>query len=123
MRLWKETKVNPKDASGDWYRETGSGMGPTLNTAAGMGAYSLTDRGTWISFKNRGDLKILVEGDPDLFNQYGVMRVSPEHCPDVKTELGQQFVDWILSDKGQETIAGYKLDGQQLFFPNAKKGG
>ena len=120
MSLWKAAGVDPTGASGNWYRETGSGMGATLNAAAGMNAYTLTDRGTWISFKNKDDLEILVEGDPALFNQYGVIRVSPDHCPNVKVEAGQKFVDWVLGPAGQATIASYKIDGQQLFFPNAK---
>jgi tungstate transport system substrate-binding protein len=119
MSLWKAADVDPTGASGKWYRETGSGMGATLNAAVGMNAYTLTDRGTWISFKNRGDLEILVEGDPNLFNQYGVMLVNPEHCPNVKVDAGQKFVDWVTSKEGQETIASYRIDGQQLFFPNA----
>ena len=120
MSLWRAAGVDPSGASGKWYRETGSGMGATLNAAVGMGAYALTDRGTWISFKNKDDLEILVEGDPGLFNQYGVMRVSPEHCPNVKVEAGQKFVDWVLGPTGQAAIASYQIDGQQLFFPNAK---
>lgn len=120
LRLWKMADVDPKDASGKWYRETGSGMGATLNTATGMGAYALTDRGTWISFKNKGDYKVAVEGDDKLFNQYGVILVSPEKCSSVKKEAGQKFIDWILSDKGQKAIASYQMNGQQLFFPNAK---
>jgi tungstate transport system substrate-binding protein len=119
MSLWKAADVDPTGASGKWYRETGSGMGATLNAAVGMNAYTLTDRGTWISFKNKGDLGILVEGDPNLFNQYGVMLVNPEHCPNVKVDAGQKFVDWVTSKEGQETIASYRIDGQQLFFPNA----
>ena len=118
--LWAASGADPSAASGGWYRETGSGMGATLNTAVGMGAYALTDRGTWISFKNKGDYQVLVEGDPELFNQYGVILVNPEKHPRVKAAEGQAFIDWILSDKGQAAIAGFKLDGQQLFFPNAK---
>ena len=95
-------------------------MGPTLNTAAGMNAYALTDRGTWLSFQNRGDLEILVEGDGRLFNQYGVILVNPAKYPNVKAELGQQFVDWLISPEGQKAIAAYKINGEQLFFPNAK---
>ncbi len=121
MSLWQAAGVDPSGASGKWYRETGSGMGATLNAAVGMNAYTLTDRGTWISFKNKDGLEILVEGDPALFNQYGVMRVNPEHCPNVKVEAGQKFVDWVLSPKGQAAIASYQIDGQQLFFPNAKR--
>jgi tungstate transport system substrate-binding protein len=120
MGLWKAAGVDPTGESGTWYRETGSGMGATLNTAVGMGAYALTDRGTWISFKNKGDFRILVEGDPNLFNQYGIILVSPERHPHVKAAEGQAFIDWMLSDEGQAAIASYKLDGQQLFFPNAK---
>jgi tungstate transport system substrate-binding protein len=119
MSLWQEAGVDPTAASGDWYRETGSGMGATLNTAVGMDAYALTDRGTWISFENQGDFEVLVEGDDALFNQYGVIRVSPEHCANVKTEPAQQFVDWITGREGQQAIADYQLNGQQLFFPNA----
>ncbi|MCB1884675.1 MAG: substrate-binding domain-containing protein [Geminicoccaceae bacterium] len=122
-RLWATTGADPKAASGGWYRETGSGMGPTLNTAAGMGAYALTDRGTWISFKNKGDLEILVEGDPRLFNQYGVILVNPKKFPHVKAKAGQAFVDWLISPEGQQAIAGYEIDGQQLFFPDAKGSG
>jgi tungstate transport system substrate-binding protein len=121
VSLWKSAGVDPTGASGKWYRETGSGMGATLNAAAGMNAYTLTDRGTWISFENKDGLEILVEGDPDLFNQYGVMRVSPEHCPNAKVEAGQKFVDWVTSPEGQAAIASYKIEGQQLFFPNAKR--
>jgi tungstate transport system substrate-binding protein len=117
--LWKTAGVDPGEASGQWYRETGSGMGATLNAAVGMGAYTMTDRGTWISFKNKGDYKILVEGDPGLFNQYGVILVNPGKHPRVKAEAGQKFIDWILSDEGQAAIAGYTLEGEQLFFPNA----
>ena len=104
---------------GPWYRDTGQGMGPALNTAAGMNAYILSDRGTWLSFKNRGDLTIVVEGDKRLFNQYGVMLVNPQKHPHVKKELGQAFADWLVSPEGQNAIAAYKIDGQQLFFPNA----
>ncbi len=120
IALWKDAGVDPTGASGQWYRETGSGMGATLNTAVGMSAYTLTDRGTWISFKNKGDYGILVEGDPNLFNQYGVILVSPDKHPRVKAAEGQAFIDWILSEEGQSAIASYTLDGQQLFFPNAR---
>jgi tungstate transport system substrate-binding protein len=119
-QLWQEAGVDPTAASGQWYRETGSGMGATLNTAVGMSAYTMTDRGTWISFGNKGDYKILVEGAPNLFNQYGVILVNPEKHPRVKAAEGQAFIDWLLSDEGQQAIASYQLDGQQLFFPNAK---
>ena len=115
--LWAVAGVMP---SGDWYRETGSGMGATLNIAAEMQAYSLTDRGTWISFKNRGGLEVLFEGDPVLFNQYGVILVNPEKHPTVKTEQGKAFIDWLTSEEGQAAIASFKIDGQQLFFPNAE---
>ena len=114
-RYWKAAGIEPKGA---WYRETGSGMGPTLNTAAGMDAYALCDRGTWVSFKNREDLVILVEGDKKLFNQYGVMLVNPAKHPYVKKDLGQKFIDWLISPEGQRAIADYRIDGQQLFFPN-----
>ncbi len=118
--LWKMAGLDPTGASGGWYRETGSGMGATLNAGVGMGAYVLTDRATWISFKNKGDFKIAVEGDKALFNQYGVILVNKDKCPTVKVELGQQFIDWLLSPKGQDAIRGFQVDGQQLFFPNAK---
>ncbi len=114
--LWAKAGITPE---GDWYRETGSGMGATLNIAAELPAYALTDRGTWISFANKGDLAILSEGDPALFNQYGVILVNPAKYPTVKAELGQTFIDWLVSPEGQQAIAGYKIDGQQLFFPNA----
>ncbi len=119
MALWKDAGVDPTSASGTWYRETGSGMGATLNVAVGMDAYTMTDRGTWISFKNKADYEILVEGDPELFNQYGVILVNPKKYPRVKAAAGQAFIDWILSPEGQSAIASYKLDGQQLFFPNS----
>ena len=119
LQLWKEAGIDPKTDSGGWYRETGSGMGATLNTGIGMGAYVLTDRATWISYGNKGDYVISVEGDKKLFNQYGVILVNPAKCPSVKVDLGQQFIDWLLSAEGQTAIAGYKIEGQQLFFPNA----
>ncbi|HSA80133.1 MAG TPA: substrate-binding domain-containing protein [Geminicoccaceae bacterium] len=119
LSLWQEAGADPTAASGEWYRETGSGMGATLNAAVGMDAYALTDRGTWISFENKRDFEVLVEGDDALFNQYGVIRVNPEHCPNVKTEPARQFVDWITGPKGQQAIADYQLNGQRLFFPNA----
>jgi tungstate transport system substrate-binding protein len=120
LRYWKAAGIDPSTGRKSWYRETGSGMGATLNTAAGMNAYSLTDRGTWLSFKNRGDLEILVQGDPRLFNQYGIMLVNPAKYPKVKKDLGETFIDWVLSPEGQKAIASYKIGGQQLFFPNAK---
>lgn len=121
LALWKKTGVDVRSASGTWYRETGSGMGATLNTGVGMNAYVLTDRATWISFKNKGNFKILVEGDPELFNQYGVILVNPARHPKVKTKLGESFVDWLTGSDGQAAIADYKVNGQQLFYPNAKR--
>jgi len=121
LRLWKAAGVDLAKQKGDWYRETGSGMGATLNTAAGMDAYALSDRGTWLSFKNRQNLVILVQGDPRLFNQYGVMLVNPAKHPEVKKADGMAFVNWLVSPEGQKAIAGYKIDGQELFFPNAKR--
>jgi tungstate transport system substrate-binding protein len=121
LALWKQAGIDISASKGPWYREIGQGMGAALNTAGAMNAYVLSDRGTWISFKNRGDLDIVVEGDKRLFNQYGVMLVNPEKFPSVKKELGQAFVDWLISGEGQAVIAGYKIDGQQLFFPNAEK--
>jgi tungstate transport system substrate-binding protein len=119
LRYWKASGVDLDAKKGSWYKDTGSGMGPTLNTASSMNGYVLADRGTWLSFKNRGDLTILVEGDKRLFNQYGVMLVNPAKHPQVKRDLGQQFVDWVVSPKGQAAIASYKIGGEQLFFPNA----
>jgi tungstate transport system substrate-binding protein len=120
LRYWKVAGLEVS-ASTPWYKETGSGMGPALNTASGLNGYILSDRATWLTFKNRGDLTILVQGDPRLFNQYGVMLVSPEKHAHVKKAEGQAFIDWIASKDGQETIASYKVNGEQLFFPNAKK--
>lgn len=119
LRYWKGAGVEV-NANLPWYKETGSGMGPALNTASGMNAYILADRGTWLSFKNRGDLAILVQGDPKLFNQYGVMLVSSEKFPNVKKADGQAFINWLVSKEGQDTIASYTVGGEQLFFPNAK---
>jgi len=119
LRLWKDAGIDIAMAKGRWYRETGSGMGPALNTAAGLDAYILSDRGTWLNFHNRGDLTIVVEGDKRLFNQYGVMLVNPAKHPSVKTDLGQKFIDWLVSERGQDVIASYKINGEQLFFPNA----
>jgi tungstate transport system substrate-binding protein len=121
LELWKLAAVDIGKDKGPWYRDTGSGMGPTLNTASGMNAYALADRGTWLSFKNRGELVIAVEGDQRLFNQYGVMLVNPARHTHVKKEMGQAFVDWVISSDGQRAIADYKIGGEQLFFPNAKK--
>ena len=120
LRYWKGAGVEVS-ASQAWYKETGSGMGPALNTASGMNGYILSDRATWLTFKNRGDLAILVQGDPKLFNQYGVMLVHPRKHPHVKHVEGQAFIDWITSKDGQDTIASYKVGGEQLFFPNASK--
>jgi tungstate transport system substrate-binding protein len=119
LQLWKAAGIDIEKSKGPWYRDTGSGMGPTLNTASGMNAYALTDRGTWLSFRNRGDLVISVEGDPRLFNQYGVILVNPAKHPHVKKDMGQTFIDWIVSPDGQAAIAAYKIGGEQLFFPNA----
>ena len=119
LALWKQSGIDPSGDSGGWYLETGSGMGATLNAAVGSGAYTMTDRATWISFRNKGDYTIQVEGDDTLFNQYGIIMVNPARCAAVKAGPAQKFVDWILSDKGQKAIAAYRLDGQQLFFPNA----
>jgi tungstate transport system substrate-binding protein len=121
LRLWKEADIDVGLAKGGWYREIGQGMGPALNMASSTNAYLLSDRGTWLSFKNRGDLVILTEGDKRLFNQYGVMLVNPAKHPNVKSQDGQTFIDWLISPKGQETIAGYKIGGEQLFFPNASR--
>ena len=123
LALWKQAGIDIAATKGSWYREIGQGMGAALNTAGAMNAYVLSDRGTWISFKNRGDLEIVVEGDKRLFNQYGIMLVNPEKFPSAKKELGRSFVDWLVSPEGQAAIAGYKIDGQQLFFPDAEKKG
>ncbi len=123
LDLWKATGIDLDKAKGPWYRDTGQGMGPALNTAASMNAYLLADRGTWLAFKNRGDLTILVEGDKRLYNQYGVMLVSPDKHPTVKKDLGQTFIDWLVSPEGQKAIADYKIGGEQLFFPNAGQAG
>jgi tungstate transport system substrate-binding protein len=121
LRLWQIAGADPAAGKGKWYRETGSGMGPTLNIASAMNAYALADRGTWLSFRNRGELTILVEGDRRLFNQYGVMLVNPARHPHVKKADGMAFIDWLISAEGQKAIAGYKINGEQLFFPNAGK--
>ncbi|WP_426435845.1 extracellular solute-binding protein [Bradyrhizobium genosp. P] len=119
LRLWKEAGIDVGAAKGGWYREIGQGMGSALNMASSSNAYLLSDRGTWLSFKNRGDLAILTEGDKRLFNQYGVMLVNPAKHPNVRARDGQAFIDWLISPKGQETIAGYQVGGERLFFPNA----
>jgi tungstate transport system substrate-binding protein len=122
LQLWSDAGIDVASVSGSWYRETGSGMGATLNIATGMGAYAMTDRATWIAFMNKGDFRILVEGDEALFNQYGIILVNPEKHRNVKAEWGQAFIDWMLGDEGQAAIAAYQVDGQQLFFPNARPG-
>lgn len=119
LHLWKAAGIDLARQKADWYRETGAGMGATLNTAAGMNAYALTDRGTWLSFKNKAGLSIVVEGDKRLFNQYGVMLVNPARHAHVKKADGKAFIDWLISPAGQTTIAAYKIGGEQLFFPNA----
>jgi tungstate transport system substrate-binding protein len=123
LRYWSGAGIDLNAVKGDWYREIGQGMGPALNMAAASGAYTISDRGTWLSFKNRRDLDIAVEGDKRLFNQYGVMLVNPAKHPNVKVADGTAFVDWLVSPEGQSAIAGYKIGGQQLFFPNAQPGG
>jgi tungstate transport system substrate-binding protein len=120
LQLWKAAGIDIAKQKGPWYRDTGSGMGPTLNTASGMNAYALTDRGTWLSFKNRGHLVVSVEGDRRLFNQYGVILVNPARQPHVKQDMGQAFIDWVVSAQGQQAIAAYTINGEQLFFPNAE---
>jgi tungstate transport system substrate-binding protein len=120
LALWKLAGIDVAGSDkGPWYKEIGQGMGAALNTASGSNAYVLADRGTWLSFKNRGDLAIVVEGDNKLFNQYGVILVNPAKHAHVKTELGQAFIDWLVSPEGQKAIADYKINGEQLFFPNA----
>jgi tungstate transport system substrate-binding protein len=119
LKLWKDAGIDIEKDKGPWYKAIGQGMGAALNTAGASNGYVLADRGTWIHFKNKGDLAVLVEGDKRLFNQYGVMLVNPAKHPSVKKELGQTFVDWLVSAEGQNTIADYKIDGQSLFFPNA----
>ena len=123
LQLWQAAGVDPKPASGDWYRELGSGMGATLNAAVVMNAYTLTDRGTWLSFKNRGQHKIVSEGDKALFNQYGVILVNPAKHPHVRVKQAQALIDWLVGPEGQDAIAAFKLGGKQLFFPNAGKEG
>ena len=119
LNLWQAAGIDIFAAKGAWYRDIGQGMGAALNTASAMDAYVLSDRGTWLSFKNRGDLEIAIEGDRRLFNQYGVMLVNPAKHPHVKKEWGQAFIDWLISPTGQQAIADYKIEGKQLFFPNA----
>ncbi len=122
LALWKQAGLDPAGSKPAWYREIGQGMGAALNTAAAMGAYTLSDRGTWISFKNKADLDVATEGDSRLFNQYGIILVNPQKHPAVKKDLGQAFIDWVISAEGQKAISDYKIEGQQLFFPNAAKG-
>lgn len=119
LEIWKAAGIEIAKEKGAWYRATGAGMGPALNTASGMNAHILSDRGTWLAFKNRGDLAILVQGDKRLFNQYGIILVNPAKHLGVKREMGQAFIDWIISSEGQEAIAAYRIAGEQLFFPNA----
>ena len=121
LRLWQQAGIDPATGRGQWYREVGQGMGPALNTAAAQGAYILADRGTWLSFRNRQDQRILIEGDTRLFNQYGVMLVNAQRHPHVKEADGQRFIDWLLSAAGQAAIASYRINGEQLFFPNADR--
>ncbi|MFM8613273.1 MAG: substrate-binding domain-containing protein [Alphaproteobacteria bacterium] len=121
LRLWQLAGIDPRSGRGQWYREVGQGMGPALNTAAAQGAYILADRATWLSFRNRQDQRILIEGDPLLFNQYGVLLVTAQRHPHVKAADGQRFIDWLLSPAGQAAIASYRINGEQLFFPNADK--
>ena len=121
LRLWQLAGVDPATGRGQWYREIGQGMGPALNTAAAQGGYILADRGTWLSFRNRQDQRILIEGDARLFNQYGVMLVNPQRHAHVKVADAQRFIDWLLSSAGQGAIASYRINGEQLFFPNADK--
>ena len=121
LRLWNKAETNPQSASGTWYLETGSGMGATLNVAGELNAYTMSDRATWISFARKMDLQVLFDGDPALFNQYGVIAVNPDRHPGVKAEAAQALVDWLTSDEGQGAIANFRRDGQQLFFPNARR--
>ena len=119
LALWKVAGIDIDRVRGHWYKSVGQGMGATLNVASAINAYVLSDRATWIHFKNKGDLQILVEGDKRMFNQYGVMLVNPAKHPNVKKEYGQQFIDWLVSPEGQKAIANYKINGEQLFYPNA----
>ena len=119
--LWRSAGIHAANASGSWYREIGAGMGTTLNTSIGMGSYTLTDRATWVAFKNKYDFKIYIEGKRALFNQYGVILVNPERCPNVKAQAGQKFIDWLMSAKGQSVIGSFRKFDQQLFFPNAER--
>jgi tungstate transport system substrate-binding protein len=120
LGLWSAAGLDASSFDASWYRETGSGMGATLNTASGMNAYAMSDRATWLNFGNKGELEILLEGDERLFNQYGIILVNPERHAHIKAEMGQTFIDWVLSDEGQQAIGEYKIKGQQAFFPNAE---
>ncbi len=122
LRFWKEAGVDAGALKGEWYKEIGQGMGPALNTASATNAYVLADRGTWLSFRNRGDLTVLVEGDGRLYNPYGAMLVNPARHPHVKAADGQRLIDWLVSPEGQKTIADYRIEGQPLFFPHAQGG-
>jgi len=119
LKLWQDAAIDVQKDHADWYKSIGQGMGAALNMAQASGAYVLSDRGTWINFKNKGDLEVLVQGDKRMFNQYGVILVNPQKCPNVKARLGQEFVDWLVSPDGQKAIADYKIDGEKLFHPNA----
>ncbi len=121
LSLWRMAKIDVAKFSGTWYREAGAGMGATLNTASAIPAYTLADRGTWLKFKNRGGLSLMVENDPPLFNPYGVILINPKRHPHVKAKMGQAFIDWIIGPEGQAAIGAYKIKGQQAFFPNAKR--
>ena len=123
LKLWKDASIDIEKDKGAWYKAIGQGMGAALNTAGAGNAYVLSDRGTWIHYKNKGDLAILVEGDKRMFNQYGVMLVNPAKHPNVKKEYGQHFIDWLISPEGQKAIANYKINGEQLFYPNAGDSG
>jgi tungstate transport system substrate-binding protein len=123
INLWKAAGIDIEKDKGDWYKAIGQGMGAALNTSSASNAYVLADRGSWLAFKNRGDLLVSVEGDKRLFNQYGVMLVNPAKHPSVKKELGQQFIDWLVSAEGQRAIAAYKINGEQLFYSNANDAG
>jgi len=120
MSIWKKSKLSPSKYSGTWYREVGSGMGATLNIASGMGGYTLTDRASWVNFNNKSDLKIVAEKNKLFFNQYGITMVNPEKCPNTNTDDAKKFIEWLISPKGQVTIGNFKVNGQQLFFPNSK---
>ena len=123
LALWASSGIDARKVSGTWYRETGAGMGATLNAASGMGAYVLSDRATWLKFANKGDLEFVFEGDERLFNQYGIVLVNPAKHAHVKADLGQRFIDWVTGLDGQAVIAAYRIEGRQAFFPNAKENG